>query len=145
MVHERRDAERETLACQSRGEGDVRIAEQRSARLQAPRLPRRAQPSLPGRQTGCDQSRLVADPQSRQWSLNFANVRSGRLSAPMHGGFDASGRGLFFGQDEIDGSVVLVRFVITPETRNRVRFIQSYSADAGATWEDNWIAVDERR
>ena len=85
------------------------------------------------------------NPQTRQWSLNFASMRSGQLSAPVHGGFDARGHGLFYGQDNIDGRVVLVRFVITPESRDTVRFVQSFSADAGATWEDNWIAVDRRR
>ena len=59
-------------------------------------------------------------------------------------GFDAAGRGLFFGRDEVDGRAVLVRFVITPEGRDRIRFVQSFSADAGATWQDNWIAVDTR-
>lgn len=85
------------------------------------------------------------NPQTRQWSLNFASMRSGQLTAPVFGGFDAAGRGLFYGQDNIDGRVVLVRFVITPESRDRVRFVQSFSADAGANWEDNWIAVDQRR
>lgn len=85
------------------------------------------------------------NPQTRQWSLNFASMRSGQLSAPVYGGFDARGHGLFYGQDNVDGRMVLVRFVITPESRDTVRFVQSFSADAGATWEDNWIAVDRRR
>jgi hypothetical protein len=85
------------------------------------------------------------DPQTHQWSLNFASIRNGQLTAPLHGGFDAEGRGLFYGQDNVDGRVILVRFVITPERRDRVRFVQSFSADAGETWEDNWIAIDQRR
>ncbi|HYD12014.1 MAG TPA: hypothetical protein VEC11_04130 [Allosphingosinicella sp.] len=84
------------------------------------------------------------NPHTRQWSLNFASKRSGRLTAPVHGSFDAGGRGLFYGRDDVDGRVVLVRFVITPEGRDRIRFVQSFSADAGATWQDNWIAVDTR-
>ena len=87
--------------------------------------------------------RLYA-PQARQWSLNFASMRGGRLTQPVFGGFDAAGRGLFFGRDEVGGRAVLVRFVITPEGRDRIRFVQSFSADAGATWQDNWIAVDTR-
>lgn len=85
------------------------------------------------------------DPQTRQWTLNFASMSNGRLTAPVYGSFDATGRGLFFGQDNVDGRAVLVRFVITPEGRDTIRFVQSFSADAGATWEDNWIAVDKRR
>jgi hypothetical protein len=83
--------------------------------------------------------------QSRQWSLNFASMRSGQLSTPTYGGFDAAGHGLFYGQDTVDGRVILVRFVVTPQGRDTIRFVQSFSADAGATWEDNWIAVDRRR
>jgi hypothetical protein len=85
------------------------------------------------------------NPQTRQWSLNFASMRSGQLTTPTYGGFDAAGRGLFYGQDNVDGRFILVRFVITPQGRDTVRFVQSFSADAGATWEDNWIATDRRR
>lgn len=85
------------------------------------------------------------DPKARQWTLNFANIRSGQLTSPVTGGFDASGRGLFYGTDTVDGRTVLVRFVISDVTKNSARFEQAYSADAGATWEVNWIAVDTRR
>lgn len=85
------------------------------------------------------------NPQTRQWSLNFASMRSGQLTAPVYGSFAADGHGLFFGQDNVDGRVVLVRFAITPQGRATYRFVQSFSADAGATWEDNWIATDRRR
>ena len=37
------------------------------------------------------------NPQTRQWTLNFANIRNGQLTAPVHGAFDANGRGLFYG------------------------------------------------
>jgi len=85
------------------------------------------------------------DPKAHQWTLNFANIRNGQLTAPVHGAFDANGRGLFYGVDTLDGRVVLVRFVISDVTANSARFEQAYSADAGATWEVNWIAVDTRR
>ena len=85
------------------------------------------------------------NPKARQWTLNFANIRNGQLTAPVHGAFDANGRGLFYGQDTLDGRAVLVRFVISDVTPNSARFEQAYSADAGATWEVNWIAVDTRR
>src|SRR5688500_15419660 len=32
------------------------------------------------------------NPQARQWTLNFANIRNGQLTAPVHGAFDANGR-----------------------------------------------------
>lgn len=84
------------------------------------------------------------NPQSRQWSLNYASVRNGTLTAPVYGGFDGKGRGLFYGQDMLDGRAILVRFVITRLSPNEARFEQSYSSDGGASWETNWIATDTR-
>ena len=83
--------------------------------------------------------------QSGQWSLNYANLRNGLLTSPVYGGFDASGRGIFYGADTLDGRAVLVRFVITKTSPVEAHFVQSYTADGGVNWEDNWIAVDTRR
>jgi hypothetical protein len=85
------------------------------------------------------------NPQARQWSLNFASYRDGMMTAPVYGSFDANGRGLFYGQDMLDGRAILVRFIITRISPNEARFDQAYSADGGVTWEDNWNAVDTRR
>jgi hypothetical protein len=79
-----------------------------------------------------------------QWSLNYASVSGGVLTAPVFGGFDRSGRGTFYGQDTLDGRTILVRFVITRPSTNEARFEQAYSVDGGQSWEDNWIAVDTR-
>ena len=84
------------------------------------------------------------NPQGGQWSLNFANLRDGRLTNPIYGAFDAGGRGTFYGQDTLDGRAILVRFVIIRPSKAEAHFEQAYSADGGATWEDNWIAVDTR-
>jgi hypothetical protein len=84
------------------------------------------------------------NPGTRQWSLNFASMRDGVLTPPVYGGFE-NGRGVFYGQDSVDGRVTLVRFVISDVTARSARFVQSYSADGGQTWIDNWIAIDTRR
>jgi hypothetical protein len=84
------------------------------------------------------------DPASRTWSLNFASIRGGGMSPPTIGGFDASGRGEFFGRETMDGKDVLVRFVISDIKPTSCRFEQAFSTDDGATWEVNWIAVDTR-
>lgn len=84
------------------------------------------------------------NPQTRQWSLNFASMRNGVLTAPVYGDFE-NGRGVFYGQDTVDGCLVLVRFVISDVTASSARFVQSFSADGGQTWIDNWIAIDTRR
>jgi hypothetical protein len=83
------------------------------------------------------------NPQSHQWSLNFANSSAGTLTTPTIGQFK-DGRGEFYAQDTLDGRAILVRFVITPLTPDSCRFEQAFSDDGGKTWEVNWIAVDTR-
>lgn len=83
------------------------------------------------------------DSASGQWSLNYANRRTGKLSPPVYGGF-RDGRGVFHGQDWIDGRAVLVRFIIYDVTPTSARFEQSISFDGGENWEPNWIATDRR-
>ena len=83
------------------------------------------------------------NPQSRQWSLNFANINSGTLTTPSIGEFK-EGRGEFYNQDTYNGRAILVRFVIIKITSDQYRFEQSFSEDGGKTWELNWIAVDTR-
>lgn len=83
------------------------------------------------------------NPQSRQWSLNFANANDGTLTTPSVGEF-RNGRGEFFNQDTLNGRSILVRFVISDITPTSCRFEQSFSDDGGKTWEANWIATDTR-
>ena len=83
------------------------------------------------------------NPQSRQWSLNFANVNAGVLAVPAIGEFK-NGRGEFYNQDTFNGRSILVRFVISDITQSSCRFEQSFSDDGGKTWELNWIAIDTR-
>lgn len=81
------------------------------------------------------------DPQVRQWSLYYASGRSGTMSPPVTGEF-RDGRGLFYGQETVNGRSVLVRFVITNLTPDSWRYEQAFSDDGGETWEMNWIATD---
>jgi hypothetical protein len=83
------------------------------------------------------------NPETRQWSLNFANIRTGVLSPPVIGAF-TNGRGEFFGQETLNGRPIFVRFVISDITANSCHFEQAFSDDGGKTWEVNWIAVDTR-
>jgi len=85
------------------------------------------------------------NPKARQWTLNFASVRNGLLTPPVTGAFDAKGKSIFYGTDTVNDRMILVRFVISDVTPNSARFEQAFSADGGATWETNWIAVDTRR
>jgi hypothetical protein len=83
------------------------------------------------------------NPQSHQWSLNFANSNDGTLGQPTIGKFK-NGRGEFFDQETLNGRTILVRFIISDITPNSCRFEQSFSDDGGKTWEVNWIATDTR-
>ena len=84
------------------------------------------------------------DPGARRWSLNFASLRDGVLTPPVVGGFGADGRGVFYGDDRLGERAIRVRFVITQISADEARFEQAFSADNGATWEVNWVAVDRR-
>ena len=83
------------------------------------------------------------NPQSRQWSLNFASSDSGTLSTPMVGEF-RNGRGEFYDQEPYDGRMIGVRFVFTAVTANSHRDEQAFSTDGGKTWETNWINKSTR-
>lgn len=83
------------------------------------------------------------NPQSRQWSLNFASVKGGVMTTPTIGEFK-NGRGEFYSQETLNGRAIFVRFVISDITPNSCRFEQAFSDDGGKTWEVNWIAVDTR-
>ncbi len=83
------------------------------------------------------------NPQSHQWSLNFANSNDGTLNPPTIGEFN-DGRGEFFDQETLNGRAIFVRFVISDIPPNSCRFEQSFSNDGGKTWEVNWIATDTR-
>ena len=83
------------------------------------------------------------NPESRQWSLNFANRAMGALVAPTIGEFK-NGHGEFYNSDTLNGRAILVRFVMSDISADSARFEQSFSADGGKTWESNWIAIDTR-
>jgi hypothetical protein len=83
------------------------------------------------------------NPQSHQWSLNFASSAGGTLGQPTIGEFK-NGRGEFFDQEPFNGRAILVRFVISDITPTSCRFEQAFSDDGGKTWEINWVATDTR-
>jgi hypothetical protein len=83
------------------------------------------------------------NPDSHQWSLNVASVRTGVVGVPTIGEF-RNGRGEFYDQETLNGRAILVRFVISEITPDSCHFEQAFSDDGGTTWEVNWIATDTR-
>ncbi len=83
---------------------------------------------------------FLYNPQSHQWSLNFANSKDGTLSQPSIGEFK-DGRGEFFDQEIFNGRAILVRIIWSDITPNSHRLEQSFSDDGGKTWEANFVAT----
>jgi hypothetical protein len=83
------------------------------------------------------------NPQSHQWSLNFANSNGGTMFPPTIGEFK-NGRGEFYDQETLNDRAIFVRFIISVITPDLCRFEQAFSEDGGKTWEVNWIATDTR-
>jgi hypothetical protein len=81
--------------------------------------------------------------QAGRWSLTFVSMRDGLLTPSVYGGFH-DGVGKFYGDDQLGGRPIKVRFLIFRQGPDKARFEQAFSADGGTTWETNWIAVDYR-
>lgn len=84
------------------------------------------------------------NPQSRQWSIYWANSRNGSMDTSPQIGQFRNGRGDFYGQDMLNGKLIYVRFVWTKTDTDSPHFEQSYSDDGGRTWEVNWITDQTR-
>jgi hypothetical protein len=82
---------------------------------------------------------FLYNPQSHQWSMNFANSNDGVISVPSVGEFK-NGRGEFFDQEPFNGRTIFVRQVWSDITPDSHRFEQSFSDDGGKTWEPNFVA-----
>jgi hypothetical protein len=83
------------------------------------------------------------NPQSRQWSIYWANGKDGILAQPMIGEFK-NGRGEFFDQEPWKDRAVYVRFIWSDTTTKSPHFEQAFSDDGGKTWEVNWITNQRR-
>jgi hypothetical protein len=79
------------------------------------------------------------DPGDRTWRIWWTSTRQfGRLDPPMTGTF-TGGHGVFFGEDEVDGIPIRIRFDWHALDHDRARWIQAFSLDGGHTWTTNWI------
>ena len=76
------------------------------------------------------------NPQSHQWSLNWANSTDSVMTTPMVGRF-VHGLGQFYDHEEFQGRIIMARDSFSAITPNSSRFEQAFSEDAGKTWETN--------
>jgi hypothetical protein len=82
-------------------------------------------------------------PESHQWYIYWVNRKDGELGQPTVGEFK-DGAGTFIDQELYHGKMILVRFIWSEITPNSAHFEQSFSTDAGKTWEVNWITDQTR-
>ena len=80
----------------------------------------------------------VYNPNTHQWSINFATPNVGTLGIPGVGELQ-NGRITFFDQEPLNGKPILVRFSIWGITHDTAQSEQAFSSDGGKTWEVNWI------
>lgn len=84
------------------------------------------------------------NPQTRQWSICWANKKNGFMDSSAQVGRFKNGGGEFYGTDTLDGKPIFIRFVWTNTHSDSPHFEQSYSEDGGKTWEVNWITDQTR-
>jgi hypothetical protein len=83
------------------------------------------------------------DRASRRWSLHWASTATGRFEPPVVGSFE-DGTGVFEGEDTYQGTRISVRYVWDEIGPTHARWRQSFSNDAGTTWELNWTMTFTR-
>lgn len=93
----------------------------------------------------------VFNPTTALWSIHWVtnegggiDSASGRLESPVIGRFDGD-EGLFEGDDQFEGRPIRVRFRWTRDGLDAARWEQAFSADAGHSWEINWVMEFERK
>jgi hypothetical protein len=85
------------------------------------------------------------NPQTRQWSLNWASSRTAAFQQPPTLGAFRDGRGEFTDHETYDGKPITVRNRFLDIAVDSSRFEQAFSADNGRTWQTNWIMTFARK
>lgn len=90
---------------------------------------------FPGGVKGCSLRNF--DREAQRWSIHWTTNLTGRLFAPVHGGFEGD-RGEFYGYDVEAGTPVLARYIWSHCKTKQPRWEQAFSTDGGCSWETNW-------
>jgi hypothetical protein len=80
----------------------------------------------------------VYNPDTHQWSLNFATSTVGRLGDVPGVGEFKDGRIDFYDQERLGDRMILVRFSVWKISATEQQSEQAFSADGGTSWEVNW-------
>lgn len=73
-----------------------------------------------------------------EWAIYWVNSMHGTLGMPVYGSWE-NGVLVASGPDEYDGTPILARYVWSEITPSSAVWRQEFSADAGSTWELNWV------
>ena len=84
------------------------------------------------------------DPQTRLWTLYWADSSAAKLDGGKVGSFDGD-IGEFFAREVFAGKNVIVRFRWDKRNPKAPLWSAAFSGDEGHTWEWNWYAYFEPR
>jgi hypothetical protein len=84
------------------------------------------------------------DPQTRLWTIYWADSRAVKLDDGKVGSFDGN-TGEFFARDVFAEKDIIVKFNWDKRNPEAPVWSQAFSADEGQTWEWNWHAYFSRR
>jgi hypothetical protein len=84
------------------------------------------------------------NPESHQWSLNWASSVDGEFQQPPMIGQFVSGRGEFVDHEVFSGKSILTRNTFSGISPDFARFEQAFSDDGGRSWETNWFMTFTR-
>ena len=84
------------------------------------------------------------DPQSRLWTIYWADSKAVKLDGGKVGSFDGD-IGEFFARDIFAGKNIIVKFLWDKRNPEAPVWSAAYSADEGQTWEWNWYAYFARQ
>ncbi len=77
------------------------------------------------------------NPQTKLWSIYWADSDKGKLDVPVIGSFENS-IGRFYAEDVFNGKDILVKFLWDASNPDEPVWSQAFSDDNGKTWEWNW-------
>lgn len=79
------------------------------------------------------------NPQTRLWSIYWADSHRGVLDMPPVVGSFQNGKGYFYAQETFEDKIILVQFEWDITNREEPKWGQAFSEDGGRTWEWNWF------
>jgi len=83
------------------------------------------------------------NPNTRLWTIYWADSNSGALETPVVGSFDGD-IGIFYARDTFRGKPIIVKFNWDKSDPAHPIWSQAFSADNGKTWEWNWYMYFSR-